>query len=491
MLNKLINLLFFNYRLFLILFAMINFSNAQVKTDFQLAEHGTVPCVRFDQQKRIHLAWHENGEAVYYRMFDTLGNSLSNRLDFPQTSSSQTTRFAIRNDSLVIVWRDILVTFNSHIQGQLLPLGADSVSQNFQFSDTVFFDSERISPDVCFLNDSIFIVVWCGLGIDFPEVDEAVYGQLMNTSLEFIGNNFVLAGTSDMQVIFKKVRVLSSGNSDNFLIIWIDDHSGSNIIYGRLFTGEGIPLDSMFIISEDPEIENIWFIDAAMDESGNFVVAWGALKNSIWTIQFRKYNENGSTLSEIINATSVEDSVLSYASVAVSMDFDGKGLVVWEQYLNNRSRIFGRRFNEDSSFLGNSFLLSNAEDGLNHYWPDADVKDDKMLIAWNRGSGGIWGSYSEFYDPNDITPPDNNNYIKSFNLFQNFPNPFNNTTIIRYKIAHPEYTNVVVNNHLGQRIRTLTSSYQTPGDYYVKWDGKNEKGLVMPSGLYILTLYSG
>jgi len=79
----------------------------------------------------------------------------------------------------------------------------------------------------------------------------------------------------------------------------------------------------------------------------------------------------------------------------------------------------------------------------------------------------------------------------SYALSQNYPNPFNPTTTIAF--ALPEANNVVLTiyNALGQEIRTLKTDYLNAGNYSVTWDGLDNSGASIPSGLYIYTMTAG
>jgi len=78
-----------------------------------------------------------------------------------------------------------------------------------------------------------------------------------------------------------------------------------------------------------------------------------------------------------------------------------------------------------------------------------------------------------------------------FALEQNFPNPFNPSTTIRYQIPNDNHVNLVIYNVQGQRIRTLVSSEQKAGYYQIVWDGRNEAGQTVSSGLYLYRVQAG
>jgi hypothetical protein len=79
----------------------------------------------------------------------------------------------------------------------------------------------------------------------------------------------------------------------------------------------------------------------------------------------------------------------------------------------------------------------------------------------------------------------------SFSLWQNFPNPFNAETIIEYSLPKEDQVRLVVYNLLGQKVRTLLDERQTSGKKMVVWDGKNDGGEAVASGIYFCRIEAG
>jgi hypothetical protein len=80
---------------------------------------------------------------------------------------------------------------------------------------------------------------------------------------------------------------------------------------------------------------------------------------------------------------------------------------------------------------------------------------------------------------------------ETFSLSQNYPNPFNPTTTIRYQLAEPRSISLVVFDVLGQVVRTLVKDTQEPGSYDVIWDGRNNSGQAVGSGIFFYRLQAG
>jgi hypothetical protein len=79
----------------------------------------------------------------------------------------------------------------------------------------------------------------------------------------------------------------------------------------------------------------------------------------------------------------------------------------------------------------------------------------------------------------------------SSQLLQNYPNPFNPSTIIRYSLGATGRVTLKIYNLLGQHIRTLVDDFQQRGEYAIPWNGTNEGGIRVASGIYFYRLETG
>ena len=77
---------------------------------------------------------------------------------------------------------------------------------------------------------------------------------------------------------------------------------------------------------------------------------------------------------------------------------------------------------------------------------------------------------------------------KAFSLSQNYPNPFNSETLICYELPERGNVKIDVYNLLGQNIRRLISKKQAAGSYSVQWDGRDQSGKLVGSGVYFYTI---
>ncbi|MFH1334994.1 MAG: FlgD immunoglobulin-like domain containing protein [Candidatus Zixiibacteriota bacterium] len=129
-----------------------------------------------------------------------------------------------------------------------------------------------------------------------------------------------------------------------------------------------------------------------------------------------------------------------------------------------------------------------------------------VLDSEGQGHAAFAGSLLEFLSQNDSLeifyygPPLSSvedtlreHREFSFQLSQNYPNLFNSTTIIRYSLnaIQPIQITLTLYNILGEEVRELVNTRQSKGNYRVSWDGKNDSGKEVSSGIYFYELKAG
>jgi len=148
------------------------------------------------------------------------------------------------------------------------------------------------------------------------------------------------------------------------------------------------------------------------------------------------------------------------------------------------------------------------------------------LVSWDMAHDGtgVWGDLSEgnlegtlrfdsiqlSYDPNDPeASTDGVLYIddlrlvtvealgidnesqqiaEEYILHQNYPNPFNPSTTISFTLAQPSNTRLEIFNIRGEKVRTLVNNYYSAGYWSAVWDGADDAGILVPSGVYMYRL---
>ena len=129
---------------------------------------------------------------------------------------------------------------------------------------------------------------------------------------------------------------------------------------------------------------------------------------------------------------------------------------------------------------------------ISYFYTDFEVYTNMMYYYWLE-SVALDGS-SQFYGPLTVTigdpaqeplPPVIPMVTKLYNAF---PNPFNPNTNIRYSLKEVGKVKIEIYNMKGQKIKTFTQEHNSPGYYQVSWDGRDENGRSVASGIYLYRL---
>lgn len=172
------------------------------------------------------------------------------------------------------------------------------------------------------------------------------------------------------------------------------------------------------------------------------------------------------------------------------IDVDGDG--VREVFLNNGTLVFCFKYSQQSNFYLD-FIIDTWDYSSDEY-AGTDVADLDS------------DSIPEFIMQKEIYPPeqlkslfwkrdktagveDDNYFIpKGFNLYPNYPNPFNPSTKIKFAIPQEAKVNIKVYNVLGKEITKLLNETRRSGEYEITWNGSDSNGHSVSSGIYFITM---
>ena len=116
-----------------------------------------------------------------------------------------------------------------------------------------------------------------------------------------------------------------------------------------------------------------------------------------------------------------------------------------------------------------------------------DESGNNVWVVWESNAGGRWHLVGTkikiiWWGVEDV------NEIESFRLHQNYPNPFNPATTISFYLTKPTNVRLEIFNILGVRIKTYPEEDRNTGENKIVWDGKDDNGNSLPSGVYYYRL---
>jgi hypothetical protein len=180
--------------------------------------------------------------------------------------------------------------------------------------------------------------------------------------------------------------------------------------------------------------------------------------------------------------SSISNSVVSHPSIYYSSTAQSDRVIIRYSPLNS---------NDPSHLLYDGSLgifvtlSTNTQNHGSRILTAVGIKT--ALTVYDKG-------YLIAYDPTEITGVDEENEVvalNNFQLYQNYPNPFNPSTTIKYNILESGRATLKIYDLLGREIKTLVNEDQINGKYQVLWNGENNFGSNVSSGVYFYQLKAG
>lgn len=230
--------------------------------------------------------------------------------------------------------------------------------------------------------------------------------------------------------------------------------------------------------------DGVWISDGQQSFDSKYISLGGeAIPFSI--LQIRKFDQAGNLIG--LKNGSVLTSTHGY-SIQQTID---SGFVITgttHDWPVGNPEVFIVKTNESGDWLWSNIF---GELGIDRGWSVIQTFDGGYLIAGETTSFGAGGFDVYLIKVSMITSVESERLpsnAENFQLYQNFPNPFNPTTTIQYKIPTAAKVSLKIHNILGQVIRTLVNEALPAGIYQRKWDGLDERGRQVSGGIYLCRL---
>lgn len=149
----------------------------------------------------------------------------------------------------------------------------------------------------------------------------------------------------------------------------------------------------------------------------------------------------------------------------------------WSDYI-----VLLRRFNPDS--LGPTWMVWMSPDLLANPIPGDTLAIHLRKPFQNEDTYRFTALAGGLLNVRDQSP-------NQFTLSQNFPNPFNPQTEIHFSLGSMQQVELQIYDILGRMVRSLVHDRFDPGEHVVRWDGKDENGLSVATGVYFYRLAAG
>ncbi|MCZ6703732.1 MAG: hypothetical protein O6940_11925, partial [Ignavibacteria bacterium] len=300
---------------------------------------------------------------------------------------------------------------------------------------------------------------------------------------------------SNFTIITPVITVTSPNGGENYetgtsqTITWTDNIA-ENVKIDLYMTG----VFTTVIIASTPSTGSFnWTIPMIIDGSDYFVVITSVINPSVTDVS----DSNFTIITPFISVTSPNG--------GETFETGSSQIITWDDNITENVKI--DLYN--AGVFNSNIISSTVSDGAYEWIIPAETSTDSGYIV-------LISSVS-----NTLIFDQSNGVFKvinmpnSFTLEQNFPNPFNSLTQISYSIPKQGYYNqpvynelgelirssedvtqendnveLVIFNALGKKVRTLINDSHVEGFYVVEWDGMNDSGNKVSSGVYLYILKS-
>ncbi len=192
---------------------------------------------------------------------------------------------------------------------------------------------------------------------------------------------------------------------------------------------------------------------------------------SVFTERFSGRNLNG-TGSVIHIVTDNPSSNYSFSIFGWLRKSNDSSMIIAKGYFNPTSFYYSKSY-----YLGDSSVNSNID--VSNYFPNGNINAYRFRLVWEKKINNRISLMQCWFDDELSDLRSENSLTDNFMLEQNFPNPFNPITVIRYSFAEKSPVTLKVYNSLGNEIETLITGSRDAGSYTVTWNAK-----YYPSGVY-------
>jgi len=391
--------------------------------------------------------------SITIRVYDAAGDSASQSFNIYVTNVNDPPEWAVIPDTSIVRNSVIYISIYIYIE-----------DPDNDFGDLTFSFIESSNLSAIFRDSSAFIYT---TDTEFQGLD----------TLGIIAKD--PEGLSDTALV--KIEIISPSVVPQFvddtLNITMKEDETKILTYKDWVIDSDNHLDELQFVFESTE-----YINLGISDSSNKLIYIKPVKD--WHgsdsthIIVKDPQENKDTMQTFITVFSVEDApkILNFTPESDTTVYEG------EEILFSCSI-----YDADGDSLSLSWYINGVETSTDSsfvYTAIIDTTGEKLIkLIVSDGKTDIEKTWKV-----TVLPPvgieNESKIVKEFRVFQNYPNPFNITTNIKVSLPERGNLSVIIYNIKGQKIKTVVKNIFKEGEYIFRWNGKNDYGNTISSGVY-------
>ena len=325
---------------------------------------------------------------------------------------------------------------------------------------------------------------------DYRSSNANIYVQRVNASGEA---QWAVNGVALCTAVWdQQFPTITSDGAGGAIVTWEDERTRANDIYAQrvnatgtpLWTANGVAVCTLTGGQNSPTITS--------DGVGGAIITW--FDNRVeYDIYAQRVNASGTAQWTANGVALCAAPGAQYYPTIVS-DGAGGAIVTWHDFRSESSwDIYAQRVNPSGAvqWTADGVALCTAT-GNQNYPTIASGGAGGAIVTWHDKRSESWDIYAQRVDANGLvwltptdTPPE------PTELHQNYPNPFNPATTVTYSISAECNVTLKIYDISGKCVACLVNKQQEKGSYSVEWNGRDEDGNSVASGIYLYRLEAG
>lgn len=381
------------------------------------ANHQRDPAIAMDADGDFVIAWagyygtNDFMDGVYVQRYKSDGTALGPETlvnTFTVNNQNQVSVAMSNSGSFVVAWTsDGQDGDSTGIYAKRF--NADGVAVGSEFAINTYTTGAQFAPSIGMDDGGNFVVSWTSSGQDGS--DFGIFAR------RFDANGVAVTGEISVNTYTprnQQASTVAMDDNGNFVVAW-ESYGQENTdfatyrygVYARRYDVSGAPQGTEFLVNVGTTNDQR-APSVAMDPSGNFVVAFQTyFDGSSEGILFRRFDAAGAAQGGDVMATSPV-SATSYAQTnpAIAMDGSGNFVIAWESNGQDGSGngIFAQHFNPSGLALGSEIVVNTTAAGDQVRPAVAMSVAGDAAIAWQGDDGSFEGIYAQRYEQ-ELPPP--------------------------------------------------------------------------------------
>ena len=435
------------------------------------------PQLAIDKQGNFAITWMVDPH-IYVRKYGADGQALT---EFLIANDNQEPD-RLHRDSYIamdaagnftVVWEDG-TSWPRELYAQRFAADGTRLGSNFKINEIVEYTDEPVIA----MNDSGYAVVTWGQSSFLMQILDP-NGNLLGQNIEVVDENMVISCPLSPAI----------DENANSVIAWSDKRSGKYDVYFQRYSKGGQKIGENTRISQDDLADYRSYPAVIIEPDGGFSIAWDEYRDDKISIWARRYDAEGEPSGDCFKVTDICDGNI-WINFKFATDEAGRKTIVW--CLDDN--IYGLRFDADWTVASTPFCI-HADKEYHQSYPSVKMRDGKIYTCWTDNRYGevginIWANVIQWDQITEIQTTGVRS-CDSFQLYPNYPNPFNATTQISYNLPNDAYVCLTIYDIRGSEIVALVNEHQNAGSHRLTWSGLDNIYQAVPTGVYLLQMQSG